>query len=899
MRSSSRSHDIARLWPLVGRSRESGQCAAALADPLCGGILLRGEPGVGKTRLATHLWQQALDAGGSVVGGRATATEAAAAIPFGAIAHLLPAGLDLSDPLAAFQSAGRAFRTGSGSGSGSGYVLLIDDLHLLDSASATLVRQLLDSDAVFVMATLRSDVLLSDAVLALDRTDGVSHIDVGAFDHEGVEEVLTAVLGDVVERRTSYELHRYSRGNLLFLRELVLGLVDDKVLTHGDGLWRLAGTVGDARGTPRLRQLIGSRLGRVPAAAMTVLETLAVAEPIGLSELTGMSSPETVTLLEDADLIHLHQSRRRMSATLAHPLYGEVLRAAMPVSRRLAIVDGCAERVLSYGARRLEDTLRVATWTVRTTGTADPGLIVKAARLARHSHDYSHVVDLLKRLPEESRAHATRLQLGEAYYLLRRFDDSERVLKQAYDTAPDEAEAYRLVVERTQNLFWGAARAQQALEVNAQALTRTADPATRAALLANEGAMRAFSGQPVEGLRLLRDTGLLAEERVRLYADGMKALGLSAVGRTEEAVELARRTHALHVEAGGRIIIQHPSAALSVLSLACGAMGDLAGSRQAAEQGHRDAVADNATEPAAWLSYDMGRVAWLQGRVADARRWFAETLAIGLDEGMRLVLRPAAAGLAAAAAVLGQAEHAQTVVDDLDDLDAYPDVFFLPGEDAIGMGWSLASRGLVTAARQTFFDAAGRARAAGAVSSEMMLLTEAVRLGGAGRAVARMAVLERACDGAFVGPRTRFAQAMAGRDADALLSAAGDLERIGALLVAAEAAAAAKDLYQRAGQARQATSAANLAGELARCCQGASTPGLMGIEMQASLSAREREVAALAAAGVPSREIGAQLFVSTRTVDNHLQRVYAKLGITSRRDLANMIAPPPRPGPRP
>jgi DNA-binding CsgD family transcriptional regulator len=45
-------------------------------------------------------------------------------------------------------------------------------------------------------------------------------------------------------------------------------------------------------------------------------------------------------------------------------------------------------------------------------------------------------------------------------------------------------------------------------------------------------------------------------------------------------------------------------------------------------------------------------------------------------------------------------------------------------------------------------------------------------------------------------------------------------------------------------------------------------------------------VAGLAAAGVPSKEIADQLFLSARTVDNHLLRVYQKLGVGGRTELA-------------
>jgi DNA-binding NarL/FixJ family response regulator len=55
------------------------------------------------------------------------------------------------------------------------------------------------------------------------------------------------------------------------------------------------------------------------------------------------------------------------------------------------------------------------------------------------------------------------------------------------------------------------------------------------------------------------------------------------------------------------------------------------------------------------------------------------------------------------------------------------------------------------------------------------------------------------------------------------------------------------------------------------------------------LSRREREVATLAARGLSSRDIAARLFLSTRTVDNHLQRAYQKLGVDSRTALRDVL----------
>ena len=202
--------------------------------------------------------------------------------------------------------------------------------------------------------------------------------------------------------------------------------------------------------------------------------------------------------------------------------------------------------------------------------------------------------------------------------------------------------------------------------------------------------------------------------------------------------------------------------------------------------------------------------------------------------------------------------------------------------------WQLEATG--TAEPALLIEAAAQARAAGSLLGEALLLADLARLGGAGQAAARLGEIAEAFDGELVPALAHLAAALAAGEPARLVKAAGELAALGADLMAAEAASAASAACARAGDTRRATAAARDARRhLERCGDRPRTPLLRESRTTATLTEREREITAMAARGIPSREIAEVLRVSVRTVQNHLQRAYTKLGVTNRSELRRAL----------
>jgi DNA-binding CsgD family transcriptional regulator/tetratricopeptide (TPR) repeat protein len=877
-------------WPLTGRETELAAVEGMLAHPGAGGVVLVGPAGAGTSRLVREVVRRAAASGRTV---RCfTATRAAATIPFGAFARLL-AGRDRggADRLELFLAAVEALEV-AGRGTGPELpsapprlVVGVDDGHLLDQAGAALLHQLASTGTAHVVVGARAGEPAPEPVLALWKDGPARRLDVATLDPPAIEELLAAVLGGPLDGAAFLGLWRASRGNLTLLHELVLASLETGALFDAGGIWHWRGPAG----TPRLLDLATPRLGGISPAERGLLELVALAGTVDLATLEAIAPPDVLDIIETAGFLEVETDGRRGHVRLASVLDGEALRSTMAPLRARAVRRRLAATVQATPRRRRGDLLRLAIWQLDAGARPGPDVLIGGAREAEAAFDHR----LAERLARAARATGGGLEAGRllarALVGQGRLEEADAVLEELGALATTDAERSRLNRDRAGHPFVAASRAPGALPGLRSAAGAVASGDCDHDLAALSAMAALTSGRLQEALdtagRLLGtgETSVAVRLRAETVMAGASALG----GRSGQALAAVERGMAW---AGG-CPEDGPGATLSLAaaaSLAHRTAGRLGEAEVIADDGYRQSLlTDNHEARALWAAL-LGRAALARGRVRRAGRFFLEGVALSRALDPMGQLAWCLANLAQAHAQAGQPALASAALAEAETLSEAFAPLFAP-DLVLARAWVCAARGETSAAVAVALEAAESAAATGAAACAAAAFHEATRFGGARAAAVALGHLRDIVEGDLVVLQAAHAAALAVGDGAGLDVTTAGFERLGADLLAAEAAAGAGAAHRAAGASVAAAAAAARAKMLAARCEGAWTPALARVPNVDILTPREREVATLAATGLSNREVATRLFVSLRTVENHLHRAFSKLGVTSRELLAHTL----------
>ena len=881
--------------PLVGRDRELARIDAVLRQSTHGGVVIAGEAGVGKTRLAREVVAGGAAAGCHVL--RAFATTSTASVPFGVFGSFLDVGNPNRSQTEVLVWAAREIERVADSRS---VLLVVDDAHLLDDGSASLVHHLVVTGQVRALVTVRSGVPAPDAVGALWKDDLLDRIDLLPLERPDIAEFGRVALGWPVDPATLSRLTDLSRGNPLWLRELLEAARESGGMrrVHGHVSWQ-----GQLRVGARLDDLVRSRLGADSPGAQALTEYLAIAEPLELDLLETLLGAGALEEAEQRAVTSVWVDGNRRTVRLAHPLYAEVVRSALGAARTRR---RARELIAAWTARRRhDDEFRLAQLHLLAGRVSDPALLVSASTRARGLADLDTAEGLARAAFLAGGGDVALLALGECLYWQGRYADLVDLLeRETLEGAEPAARAHRSVLLAAA-WFWGLGRADAAEQVFSDAIGEFDDGSAEwCDLLAHRCESRMFAGRFAESID---DAGEVLERSAapvvaRLNAFSGLVPSLALAGRVDDALEHAGTGIELMLSSeagldGAGSFVGHCLAQLL--------RGDLVDLEALVTSLYDDALSRPEDPLRGTWALLIGRAALGAGHldVAVARLREGGALLHHHDPGRGLSW--CLSSLAEALAMQGHGAEAHEVLVSAEAAQ-HPPVRCFDLELGLARAWTASALGKGELARKLATDTATEMITSGAFGAGALALFDAARLGAKGTTSCWPELLPK-LQGPLFPVMASTAAALEVGEPSALLAASEAFEGIGANLWAAETAAEAALAFHRrddqVGCERTRARCATLVDE----CGSPRTPLLFaaGARSGGRLTRREREVAQLAGAGLSNRAIAQQLGISRRTAENHLAHAFQKLGVASRAELgaASSATTAPaeggwRPGPR-
>ena len=895
--------------PIVGRDEELAFLRSLRSSIPPVSAVITGSSGVGKSRLAAASVAEATQEHWGVL--TIHGSTSFGAVPLGPLRTALGVA-ESSDAAHLATSIERALL---GLRTTAGLLVWADDAQDLDDSTAGLLAQMVATGSVVGLFTIRSGVPIPGAITGLWKDGRAERMELQNLSSAEASNLLAATLGGPVEVTTSNRIWRLTEGNPIYLDEVVRSGLDTGSLRQTKGEWQWRGQW--ATGI-RLHELVAIRLGRIQADQSGAMEYLALAGSLPMELLARLTNEEAVEELETLGLVSVDLPPR-FEVTIDHPLHAEVIRQGLAPLRRRGLWRNLVEELHAIGPRSPADRVRLAWWSLEAGLSVDPVTLAEGrdASLFAMGHAISaRLRDIFDRdasgltdeaMPAIPADYRLGIRMAEAAYertghldegvalvdMLAWAGEVDRATEALVDLdrqADNPRDRHRIALALAWIAFWGRQDDRSAIAILEDALDASRDGGDRrlrADTFQQLASIALMEGRPADALDLAQRSAAEVERDLsHTDAASSAAGGLSFLGRFGDSIELIDRAVPIARDEGRMRTV---AALMLTRAGALARLGKLEEARKLAEWLRDLSYSRGLVDAASTFGVMLGEVLLRQGRPASAARILRDSA--GLLAGRDVLgYRPwALYSLARAKALTGDPEAAADALAEGRRVQAGPRHFDFSrylAEMALQQGAGRREEALDTARA-----AARWAGQAGIVADEAAALDECIRLAPDPETVARLEQLAGLTDSPLVEAMAQHARAVLAADPDALLEVAARFADMSCWWRASEAAISGRRLLEDRSGNKSAAAAAAMVRKYAGQCEGKWADALPPESAAPSrLTKREHEIAARAAAGYSSKQIAEQLFLSPRTVENHLYRVYVKLGVTDRSGLADALS---------